>query len=836
MTPASPSFREWLVSEIKAVLGRNTSPPPFLIWCDPDEEWLDLLHTVSESSCFEFWAPERREGAEHELLLRDRFYREERRPRIVWLPVSREEISWFKVFELEAQHVWEKSLMQALRDYGVRIPRDYEVELYPLLPAHAKEWLDEPITTWKELTPGSAKGTLVDDQRVLQVLAGSDGEFSRLKKEGRFSIFARRVIEDFRLPDPTEEDEKDWRISATARLLATEAANGNPKNPPSEGDRIIPSGMARDRALKLLKTWQNHIHYISSFEQLVQKADATLGLTYWARNLSNAPRSFSSRAVEATLFDQLTAKLDRIEEVEALASELEANLQAIKERQQAFWGAIATNSIGWNHLVLLADAASLLVENAEAEQTWKTADEAVHWYTNKGWQLDHAGETLFSESHDMPGELQRIRARLRRGYLRAFDRINRVFSNLLSENPNSIFGLPTGGEILRRALKDADGPLALIFLDACRLDLGHRLVYLLNEGEPMERASLQIGVAPLPSITALGMAFALPVKRDSLSISFSKEQNRFCVKLEDFDGDLSFADQRRKWLSKRVGVQDFLTISDVIDTDKIKSPGRGKKVLVVYGSAFDDEGHEGRLKLEGADDHLERYERAIRRLQSFGYKQIIVVTDHGFFHWQPDVDEVEEKPSGELLWTSRRAIAGYGLSHKSALSFSLMGSDMEVMVPRSINAFRTYGGLGFFHGGATLQEIIIPVITVRWPKKAEKVGVVLKPVAHISSEAPRVQIQAGAKGQGKLFVDPNQLTRRVLVKVKDPSTGKVIFRHPNPVTVEPEGDAVTIQLKLSEPRPTLPYGAPLVVEVIDAEDEEILDREEIKLKVDIDEW
>jgi len=524
--------------------------------------------------------------------------------------------------------------------------------------------------------------------------------------------------------------------------------------------------------------------------------------------------------VEATLFDQLTAKLDRIEEVEALASELEANLQAIKERQQAFWGAIATNSIGWNHLVLLADAASLLVENAEAEQTWKTADEAVHWYTNKGWQLDHAGETLFSESHDMPGELQRIRARLRRGYLRAFDRINRVFSNLLSENPNSIFGLPTGGEILRRALKDADGPLALIFLDACRLDLGHRLVYLLNEGEPMERASLQIGVAPLPSITALGMAFALPVKRDSLSISFSKEQNRFCVKLEDFDGDLSFADQRRKWLSKRVGVQDFLTISDVIDTDKIKSPGRGKK----------------RLKLEGADDHLERYERAIRRLQSFGYKQIIVVTDHGFFHWQPDVDEVEEKPSGELLWTSRRAIAGYGLSHKSALSFSLMGSDMEVMVPRSINAFRTYGGLGFFHGGATLQEIIIPVITVRWPKKAEKVGVVLKPVAHISSEAPRVQIQAGAKGQGKLFVDPNQLTRRVLVKVKDPSTGKVIFRHPNPVTVEPEGDAVTIQLKLSEPRPTLPYGAPLVVEVIDAEDEEILDREEIKLKVDIDEW
>jgi hypothetical protein len=332
------------------------------------------------------------------------------------------------------------------------------------------------------------------------------------------------------------------------------------------------------------------------------------------------------------------------------------------------------------------------------------------------------------------------------------------------------------------------------------------------------------------------MAFALPLKRESFCISFSKDQNRFCIKSEGFDGDLSFAEQRRSWLREKMGAQEFLTISEVIDSDKLKKAGRGKKILVVHGSDFDDEGHEGRLKLEGADDHLERYERAIRRLQSIGYNQIIIATDHGFFHWQPDVDEVQEKPSGDLLWTSRRAMAGNGLTHKSAISFPLIGSEMEVMVPRSVNAFRTYGSLGFFHGGATLQEVIIPVIVARWPRKARKVEVVLKPVGHISSEAPRVQVQAGAKGQGKLFADANQLTRRVLVKVKDPSTGKVIFRHSDPITIEPEGDAMAIQLKLSDPRPIIPYDTPLIVEVTDAEDEEILDREEIKLKVDIDEW
>ena len=206
--------------------------------------------------------------------------------------------------------------------------------------------------------------------------------------EGRFAIFARRATEDFGLPDPTGMDEKNWRVLATARLLATEAAQANPESQPSEGDRIIPAGLARERALQLLKTWQSHIHYIPTFEHLVQKADATLGLTYWARNLSALPRSFGSRAVEQTLLEQLTNQLDHIEGVEALACELERNLQAIKKRQEGFWGNLATETVGWKYLLRLADAASLLVENAEAEQTWKTAMDAIQWHTSRGWQLD----------------------------------------------------------------------------------------------------------------------------------------------------------------------------------------------------------------------------------------------------------------------------------------------------------------------------------------------------------------------------------------------------------------------------------------------------------------
>ena len=119
----------------------------------------------------------------------------------------------------------------------------------------------------------------MDDHRLLQVLAGEEGEFLQLKEEDRFTIFACRATEEFGLPDPTGMDETDWRIAATACLLATEAAQGSPENPPTEGDRIIPAGLVRDRALRFLKSWRSHIQYISTFEALVQKADTTLGLT-----------------------------------------------------------------------------------------------------------------------------------------------------------------------------------------------------------------------------------------------------------------------------------------------------------------------------------------------------------------------------------------------------------------------------------------------------------------------------------------------------------------------------------------------------------------------------
>lgn len=829
----SKAFGEWLCGEIARLLNRQVSATVLILWCDPDGEWFELLQAAASDGSFELWA----NPDEHELLLRDRFYRAESAPRVIWLPCAREEITWFKVFEIRADVIWEKSLLEALREYGVSIPRDQEKEISSLLPAHAKEWFDKPKETWKELTPGSAKGTLVDDHRMLEILAGEESEFDRLREEKRFSIFARRAVEDFGFPDPTEHDEKSWRVSATARLLCTEAAEHNPQEPPSEQDKIIAQGLPRDRALKLLKSWQENIHFIPAFEKTVLQAEATIGLTYWARNLDTPPMSFSSWAVEEALFKRYAEELDRIENAETLAEELGKCAPVFMERESGFWGRHATQKVGWHYLVQLAQVASLLLENANVEKGWKTAAEAIEWYHSSGWRIDHTGEMLFEETPDLPAQLHRIRARLRRGYQRATDHVGAAFSELLAHDSDQLSSMSTAGEILLSELERSKTRTALVFLDACRLDLGHRLADLLNEGEPAQRAEVRAALAPVPTITPMGMSFALPMKRDMLNVSMAKDGKSFQVTAEGFDGDLAKAEQRREWMTKHFGVKTFLTIADVLDSDKLKVKGRPPRLMIVAGTDFDDEGHEGRLKLTGADEHLERYAQAIRKLREAGYSRVIIATDHGFFHWQPMKDEIEQtKPSGDILWLSRRAIVGRELSHSSALHLKVPQSDLEAAVPRSVNAFKTYGQLGYFHGGASLQELIIPVVIAQWPAKAKKVGVVLKPVGHITSETPRVNVESGLSDVTLFGVDEKVLARRVIVKVQEPSTGKLVFRHEEPVIIEPGGEPITIQLNLVEPRPVLPYGSPLVAVVVDADDEEILSREEVELKVDIDEW
>jgi hypothetical protein len=829
------SLRNWLRQEILQVLNRKSSQPPFLVWCDPQCVWKELLQAASENT-FELWAEDT-----HELMLRSKFYNTPRQHRVIWLPVSKENITYFQVFALQAETVKEITLPEALAQYGLDIPSATLAELKPILAAHAKEWLDYPQSHWQELTPGNAKGTLVNDERVLELLATPGLTFASLIADNRFPIFKRRIVEDFGLPSPEPDNPEKWRIQAVASLLLTEAATNCPHYPPVD-EKIITNGVAKNLSLNLLNRWQKQIDLINYFEELAVKADKQTNLQTWAQNLTFIPLPLASPAAETALFQKEVSRLSAIDSFELLAKHLQDNLDIYQNHAAAFWGKQAKLFVPWEQLVKLGQIANLLYQQRQVEKTWQTLPDAVKWFTTCGWLVDQAGEALFQEDHQLPQELAGVRYQLRKAYQEHLDDINVSFCDLLSHSSLASLNLPFAGEAIADIVNKATTkePVAVLILDACRYDLGCRLAELINQGEPTTRAHISPAQAPIPSITALGMPFCLPGISDQLKVEFSeKSSSSWQVTVTDFTGNLSSAEQRREWLKKNYKLKDksLLTVEEVLNTDtpeSINSKNLGKLVFI-FGDDFDD--HDGVLQPFGLNPTVERYANLIRRLRSGGYNSICMVTDHGFFHWDPDADEKDlAKPDGTTLWKSRRAIAGESLQHPSALKLSVTASNLDCYVPRSVNAFKTYGRLGFFHGGATLQELIIPVFIAHWPNKTRKIDVVLKPVVHITSLNQRVEVEP-AGGQLSLSgsLDETLTSRQVLVKVFHPSTGKLLFRSKTPVMLEPGGTSQTLELIKVEGA-NAQIDEKLDIRVIDADDEDILDSSKVTLKVELDEW
>lgn len=824
------TLREWLRSEVASVLRRKVTPPPVVLWCDPEGEWRELLEAAAEGGAFELWA-----DGEHELLLRERLLKAAPAPRVVWIPVASDKIGYLKVFELHAELVWTESLVSALARFGVEIARDHEAGLREMLRAYAVEHVDQPRSAWRDLTPGSAKSALVDDDQILLAVGRINTRIVDVIGEERLNVFTRRVTEDFGLPVPILGKDDDWRTTATARLLVTEAAARVPGEPPAEGDKVIPPGAARERALKLLDRWMKNVELLAAFEELARRADGITSLVHWARNVRGPIPPLASCAAEETLLQNEIAHLSRLEDFEPLARNLEERESFYAAHARGFWGNRAERRVAWASVVALARAATILRQHLGVEKTWKAPGDAVNWFTTGGWEVDRHGERLFRDDAGLPGGLQGVRARLRRAYLRHIDRCNAAFSELLHQHGIETIDLPFAGELLAK-VRPAKEPFAVLVLDACRFDLGCRIAEALDGGEPSRRSEVQAARAPLPSITPLGMPFALADDASHIRIELVGEPSaRWRVTSHDATQDLTLAEGRREWLRKRFKLKPGATtdVKTILEASP-STPREAGRLLFVFGDEFDTQGHDGELKFSGADEHIERYVRVVRRLRDAGYSTVAIVTDHGFIHWDPDHDEVESLPTGDILWRSRRAVVGRGLKHPTAIAAPVAGSDLECRVPRSINAFRTYGGIGFFHGGATLQELITPVIIFRWPKKTEKVAAVLTPISEITSLTPRVEVRAGISQTAMFGADAKMTGRQIIVKIVEPASGRRLFRSQSH-KVEAEGQPVTVTLE-REPNETCSRGTRLQVEVRDADNDELLDRCDVELKVDLEEW
>jgi len=272
-----------------------------------------------------------------------------------------------------------------------------------------------------------------------------------------------------------------------------------------------------------------------------------------------------------------------------------------------------------------------------------------------------------------------------------------------------------------------DKRICVIISDAMRYEIGDELLGLIRQ-EDRYSAELEPALSTLPSYTQLGMAALLPNK--SLAIA-DNDTGTVLVDGQSSQGTVNRTKILQAALDGRgqaVKAEDFMQLN----RDDSRELLKGNDVLYIYHNRIDHTGdkmHSEGQAFEAAEQTLGDLIRLIKKLTAANANNLLITADHGFIYQNRELDESDflgDAVSGDdIRYRDRRFVLGKGLSaspafhHFSSEQLGLDG-DMEVQIPKSINRLRLKGsGSRFVHGGASLQEVVIPVLKVNKKRQSD---------------------------------------------------------------------------------------------------------------------
>ena len=497
------------------------------------------------------------------------------------------------------------------------------------------------------------------------------------------------------------------------------------------------------------------------------------------------------------------------------AGSFEAALEYVTARDNSFWLDVDLGRRSqWEACRRLAQLGRVAAEvSAEVKGAGGDAAAWVQRYSEAdGWmRLDQAQrrmEVFVSKLDDDPPE--RAIGVVRRAYDDACQAMADGFSKVLARSNWSVPGVLQQTQVYSRVLTEQPKPVAYFLVDAMRYEMGAEL---LDRLPPSSEMRIRPAVAALPSITPIGMAALHPGAEASFAVV--SENAKLGSRIEDaFLPDLT---ARRKFAASRIPASVDMTLGDILTWSKTKLAAQvaGQEVVIVRSQEIDNAGeggfaHQARQVMDSVIDDLAR---AIRRLGDAGIERVVLSADHGYLFAHGDRDESMkvDSPGGDKVELHRRCWIGRGGSTPTGcvrVSATDLGyaSDLEFVFPRGAGVFRAGGDLGFHHGGPTLQEMVVPVITVRTAPAApanqgkEKLTVSDLPY-QVTNRIFSIKIDAGGPNlalfANAIVVKPVLLSGAVQVGTIGMATGGELDAATGTVTLLP-GKQATVAFLLSD--------------------------------------
>ncbi|MBF0105029.1 MAG: BREX-1 system phosphatase PglZ type A [Deltaproteobacteria bacterium] len=267
----------------------------------------------------------------------------------------------------------------------------------------------------------------------------------------------------------------------------------------------------------------------------------------------------------------------------------------------------------------------------------------------------------------------------------------------------------------------------VIISDALRYEIGDELLSKIRQEDKYE-ATLKPMVSMLPSYTQLGMAALLPHK----SLSLRADDTGYV----DADNQGTAGIDARVKILKSSMTQSVTAMNSKnlfeLNKDESRALFRDNDVVYIYHNFIDKTGDsrdsEDRV-FKAVGDTIEEMIKLIKKLTAANASNILLTSDHGFIYQHQPVEESDftdiEIDGEQVLYRNRRFVIGKNLKADPRLmKFSShqlgLAGDVDVVFPKSINRLRLRGsGSRYVHGGASLQEIVIPVIHINKKRQSD---------------------------------------------------------------------------------------------------------------------
>lgn len=146
---------------------------------------------------------------------------------------------------------------------------------------------------------------------------------------------------------------------------------------------------------------------------------------------------------------------------------------------------------------------------------------------------------------------------------------------------------------------------------------------------------------------------------------------------------------------------------------------RGQEVIYIYHNVVDKSGHSETDVFAACENAIEQIKSIVRKIKNnLSGVHIVITADHGFLYTQSELAESDKVAKSISKAQTVESSGRYIIAEKSAADDMLMSvkftpapDEFNAFTPReNIRISRRGGTPKFVHGGASLQEMIIPVL------------------------------------------------------------------------------------------------------------------------------